>query len=266
MPGVGRRSALVVVLLVWLQAVDQQVEGRLHDLIGWSESYKGGKQKDEHQHDGTLWVESLSWEPRAYLYHNFLSEEECDHLIALGKPSMTKSTVVDSVTGKPMSSTVRTSSGMFLNRGQDPTVKAIEQRIAMYSQIPASQGEGMQILHYEKTEKYESHYDYFHDEVNKQNGGQRVATMLMYLSDVEEGGETVFPNSSEKPTKGDPHFSECAQRGVAVKPRKGDALLFYSLTLAGGMDPSSLHGGCPVISGDKWSATKWMRVHEYAAP
>ncbi len=56
-----------------------------------------------------------------------------------------------------------------------------------------------QILHYQPMEKYEPHWDYFVDPVNTGNGGQRLATMLMYLSDVEEGGETVFPNSPEKP-------------------------------------------------------------------
>ncbi len=58
-----------------------------------------------------------------------------------------------------------------------------------------------QILHYQPMEKYEPHWDYFVDPVNTGNGGQRLATMLMYLSDVEEGGETVFPNSPEKPVR-----------------------------------------------------------------
>lgn len=57
----------------------------------------------------------------------------------------------------------------------------------------------LQILHYQPTEKYQPHYDYFHDDVNVANGGQRIATVLLYLTDVEEGGETVFPSSERKP-------------------------------------------------------------------
>lgn len=56
-------------------------------------------------------------------------------------------------------------------------------------------GESIQILHYENGQKYEPHFDYFHDKVNQELGGHRVATVLMYLSDIEKGGETVFPKS-----------------------------------------------------------------------
>ncbi|WZY86252.1 hypothetical protein YC2023_032636 [Brassica napus] len=77
-------------------------------------------------------------------------------------------------------------------------------------------GEGLQVLHYEEGQKYEPHYDYFVDEFNTKNGGQRMATMLMYLTDVEEGGET---------------------------PRMGDALLFWSMRPDAMLDPSSLHEG-----------------------
>ncbi|KAJ9165920.1 hypothetical protein P3X46_020733 [Hevea brasiliensis] len=214
---------------------------------------------------GEQWTEIISWEPRAFLYHNFLSKEECEHLIALAKPHMTKSTVVDSKTGKSKDSRVRTSSGMFLRRGQDKLIKSIEKRVADFSFIPVEHGEGLQVLHYEVGQKYEAHYDYFLDEFNTKNGGQRTATVLMYLSDVEEGGETVFPaakgNITSVPWWNE--LSECGKQGLSVKPKMGNALLFWSTRPDATLDPSSLHGGCPVIIGNKWSATKWMHLGEY---
>lgn len=62
------------------------------------------------------------------------------------------------------------------------------------------------------SEEYRPHFDYFHDTFNTQNGGQRIATMLMYLSDVEEGGETVFPNSTEKPVRTQSGDTHCFSR------------------------------------------------------
>lgn len=56
-------------------------------------------------------------------------------------------------------------------------------------------GEDIQVLRYEPRQKYDPHYDYFTDKVNVARGGHRIATVLMYLSDVEKGGETVFPNA-----------------------------------------------------------------------
>lgn len=214
---------------------------------------------------GEQWTELLSWEPRAFIYHNFLSKEECEYLIKLATPHMQKSTVVDAKTGKSIGSRVRTSSGMFLRRGQDKMISAIEKRIADYTFIPVENGEGLQVLHYEAGQKYEPHFDFFHDEFNTKNGGQRIATLLMYLSDVEEGGETVFPNAKFN-SSSLPHYNElsdCAKRGLSVRPKMGDALLFWSMKPDFSQDPSSLHGGCPVIKGNKWSSTKWMRVHEY---
>ncbi|KAL7192897.1 hypothetical protein ACSBR2_024665 [Camellia fascicularis] len=220
---------------------------------------------DEDDGGADQWVELISWEPRAFVYHNFLSKEECEYLIDLAKPHMQKSTVVDSSTGKSQDSRVRTSSGTFLSRGRDKIIRKIEKRIADFTFIPVEHGEGLQILHYEVGQKYEPHFDYFADEFNTKNGGQRIATVLMYLSDVEEGGETVFPapkgNYSSVPWWNE--LSECGKGGLSVKPKMGDALLFWSMKPDATLDPSSLHGGCPVIKGNKWSSTKWMRVNEY---
>ncbi|KAF8011405.1 hypothetical protein BT93_J1884 [Corymbia citriodora subsp. variegata] len=214
---------------------------------------------------GEQWVEVISWEPRAFVYHNLLSKEECEYLIELATPHMQKSTVVDSETGKSRDSRVRTSSGTFLARGRDKIIRDIEKRVADYTFIPVEHGEGLQVLHYEVGQKYEPHFDYFLDEYNTRNGGQRMATLLMYLSDVEEGGETVFPaakgNFSSVPWWNE--LSDCGKKGLSVKPKMGDALLFWSMRPDATLDESSLHGGCPVIKGNKWSSTKWLRVHEY---
>lgn len=55
-------------------------------------------------------------------------------------------------------------------------------------------------MKYVDGQKYEPHTDYFHDTYNSRpdNGGQRVATVLIYLATPEEGGETVFPHADKK--------------------------------------------------------------------
>ncbi|XP_016510559.1 putative prolyl 4-hydroxylase 10 [Nicotiana tabacum] len=263
-------SFVVLILLAFgIFSIPSSSRGsqKAHDLssIAHNTVQRGDDEDDDGK--GDQWVEVISLEPRAYIYHNFLSKEECEYLISLAKPHMQKSTVVDSATGKSKDSRVRTSSGTFLARGRDKVIRNIEKRIADFTFIPVEHGEGLQVLHYEVGQKYEPHYDYFLDEFNTKNGGQRIATVLMYLSDVEEGGETVFPaakgNYSVVPWWNE--LSECGKGGLSVKPKRGDALLFWSMKPDATLDPSSLHGGCPVIKGNKWSSTKWIRVHEYKA-
>ncbi|KAL8162647.1 hypothetical protein V2J09_014136 [Rumex salicifolius] len=208
-------------------------------------------------------VIQLSWTPRAFLYKGFMSEDECDHLIKLAKNKLEKSMVADNESGKSIPSEVRTSSGMFLQKAQDEIVARIEQRIAAWTFLPAENGESIQILKYELGQKYEPHFDYFHDKVNQQLGGHRVATVLMYLSNVAKGGETVFPNAKGVEPPKDDSLSDCAKKGYSVKPEKGDALLFFSLHPDATTDTKSLHGSCPVIEGEKWSATKWIHVRSF---
>ncbi|XP_057488804.1 probable prolyl 4-hydroxylase 6 isoform X2 [Actinidia eriantha] len=209
-------------------------------------------------------VTQISWRPRAFIYKGFLTDEECDHLIHLAKDKLEKSMVADNESGKSIASEVRTSSGMFLKKAQDEIVARIESRLASWTFLPEENGEAMQILHYENGQKYEPHFDYFHDKANQELGGHRVATVLMYLSDVKRGGETIFPNSEAKDTQPkEDNWSDCAKNGYAVKPNKGDALLFFSLHLDATTDPLSLHGSCPVIEGEKWSATKWIHVRSF---
>ncbi|XP_023539759.1 prolyl 4-hydroxylase 1-like isoform X1 [Cucurbita pepo subsp. pepo] len=227
---------------------------------------------------GYVKPEVVSWSPRIIVLHNFLSSErgrltcrppqliiqppqlgivECDYLKAIALPRLEISTVVDTKTGKGIKSDFRTSSGMFLSHQERnyPMVQAIEKRISVYSQIPSENGELIQVLRYEKNQFYKPHHDYFSDTFNLKRGGQRIATMLMYLTDNVEGGETYFPKAGSG-------MCSCGGKtvpGLSVKPVKGDAVLFWSMGLDGQSDPNSIHGGCEVLGGEKWSATKWMR-------
>ncbi|KAG5554888.1 hypothetical protein RHGRI_012450 [Rhododendron griersonianum] len=175
---------------------------------------------------------------------------------------MKRSAVTDNESGEGKLSKVRTSSEMFIPKGKDPVVAGIEDKIALWTFLPEENGEDMQVLRYEQGQRYDPYYDYFVDEVNIAEGGHRIATVLLYLSDVTKGGETVFPAAEESPhhssSTSDDDLSGCAKKGISVKPRKGDALLFFSLYPNAIPDPSSVLGGCPVIEGEKWLATKWI--------
>mmetsp|Transcript_24886 Transcript_24886/g.59226 ORF Transcript_24886/g.59226 Transcript_24886/m.59226 type:complete len:230 (+) Transcript_24886:107-796(+) len=175
-----------------------------HDIQGWS---------------GKVVTVSESF-PRAFLYKNFLSPEECDHLIDKAVPNLKESLVVNSTSGESYKSDVRTSSNTFFSLGEDEVIERIERRIAAVTHIPVSHGEGIQILRYENGQKYEQHFDYFEDEVNsaRDKGGQRVATMLMYLKTVPVGGggETIFPKAKHGQVSG-ADWSDCAEGTLAVK-------------------------------------------------
>ncbi|XP_028762380.1 prolyl 4-hydroxylase 1-like [Neltuma alba] len=206
---------------------------------------------------GYIKPEVLSWSPRIILLRNFLSMEECEYLKELGYPHLEHTQVVNRTTGKHYISNMRTSSGMFLSSEdrRHPMVQAIEKRISIYAQVPVENGEDIQILRYEKNQFQKRHPDYFTDPINLKNGGQRIATMLMYISDDAEGGETYFPMGGS----GECNCGGKIVKGLSVKPIKGNAVLFWSMELSGEVDPNSIHEACEVLSGTKWAAVKWMR-------
>lgn len=180
------------------------------------------------------------------LYENFLSEEEMAHIKQQSTPTLRRSKVV----GPNMSNLevpIRTSDGTFFNVGQDRVILGVEQRIAAVTGIPVEHGEGLQVLRYQDTQEYRPHFDFFEpqspDDARKiEFGGNRTGTMILYLSDVEEGGSTYFP-----------------QLKLSIHPKKGSALWFAYMGKDGAPDMRSEHAGLPVIRGEKWIATKWLR-------
>lgn len=184
-------------------------------------------------------------QPRVVVLGGLLSDEECDALIAAARPRLARSLTVQTSTGGEEMNPDRTSNGMFFNRGESELVKRIEARIARLVQWPVENGEGIQVLNYQVGAEYKPHYDYF-DPAEPgtptilKRGGQRVGTVVMYLNEPVRGGGTTFPDV-----------------GLEVAPVRGNAVFFsYNRPHPGTM---SLHGGAPVLEGEKWVATKWLR-------
>ncbi|CAI9777508.1 unnamed protein product [Fraxinus pennsylvanica] len=202
----------------------------------------------------------LSWNPRALYFPNFASAKECKSVIEIAKTRLEPSSLALRE-GETAENTkgIRTSSGMFISASEDKTgiLYQIEEKIAKATMIHRTHGEAFNVLRYEIGQRYHSHYDAFNPAEYGPQKSQRIASFLLYLSDVEEGGETMFPLENGLNMDATYDYRKCM--GMKVKPRQGDGLLFYSLFPNGTIDPTSLHGSCPVIKGEKWVATKWIR-------
>lgn len=187
--------------------------------------------------------------PRIVVFGGLLSANECNELMALAGPRLVRSETVESSTGGSEINEARTSEGMFFQREENPLCARIERRIAELLNWPLDHGEGLQVLRYPHGAEYKPHYDYFDLKHSGTpallaRGGQRVASLVMYLQAPARGGATVFP---------DIEFD--------VSPVQGHAV-FFSYDRPHPMT-RSLHGGAPVLEGEKWVATKWLRERRF---
>ena len=187
--------------------------------------------------------------PRVVVFGGLLTEDECDEIVELAQGRLTRSETVVNETGGSEVNTARTSDGMFFSRSEYPVIQRVEQRIAELLCWPVRNGEGLQVLRYRPGAEYKPHHDYF-DPVHPgtptilSRGGQRVGTLVMYLNTPKRGGATTFPDV-----------------GLEVAPVKGNAVFFsYNAPHA---STKTLHGGAPVLEGEKWVATKWLREREF---
>ena len=196
---------------------------------------------------GDKWVRVLQHRnaPEVIEFEGLLSDAECDAVIKAARPRLSRSMTVDLQTGGEQIHADRSSQGMFFKREEDSLISTLEARIAKLLQWPASHGEGLQVLRYPPGAQYVPHYDYFDpahpgSTLLLKRGGQRVATLIMYLYEPEGGGATVFPDID-----------------LRIAPKRGNAVFFsYAAPDASTL---TLHGGEPVTAGEKWIATKWLR-------
>ncbi len=180
-------------------------------------------------------------EPLVVLLGNVLSDEECDKLIHLSQDKLKRS----KVGSDRQVNNIRTSSSMFFEEAENELVARIENRLSEVMGVPVENGDGLQILRYEPNQQYREHLDYF-TSTNRVIQNNRISTMVLYLNDVEEGGETYFPKLN-----------------FSVSPQKGMAVYFEYFYTDPTLNEATLHGGAPVIKGEKWVATQWMRKQRF---
>jgi len=189
--------------------------------------------------------------PRIMLLQNLLDHAECDALVTLARNRLQRSPVVNPDTGDENLIDARTSMGAMFQVGEHALLQRIEARIAAVTGVPVDHGEGLQILNYKPGGEYQPHFDFFNpkrpgEARQLRVGGQRVATMVIYLNSPPAGGATAFPRI-----------------GLDVAPVKGNAVLFSYKLPDGTLDERTLHAGLPVEAGEKWIATKWLREQPY---
>ena len=174
-------------------------------------------------------------EPLVVVLGNVLSNEECDELIKHSREQLQRSKI-----GQDHEvNQIRTSSGVFCEENE--MITRIEKRFSQIMNIPVENGDGLQVLLYTPGQEYQPHYDFF-AEKSRASANNRISTLVMYLNDVEEGGETTFP-----------------MLNFSVVPSKGMAVYFEYFYNNHELNDFTLHAGTPVIKGEKWVATMWMR-------
>ncbi|XP_031729985.1 prolyl 4-hydroxylase subunit alpha-2 isoform X2 [Anarrhichthys ocellatus] len=200
--------------------------------------------------------EEDEWDsPHIVRYLEVLSHQETEKIKELAKPRLARATVRDPKTGVLTTANYRVSKSAWLEEVDDPVIVRVNQRIEDITGLEVDTAELLQVANYGVGGQYEPHYDFSRkdepDAFKRLGTGNRVATFLNYMSDVEAGGATVFPDF-----------------GAAIKPRKGTAVFWYNLFKSGEGDYRTRHAACPVLVGSKWVSNKWIheRGQEFRRP
>ncbi|KAG7337243.1 2(OG)-Fe(II) oxygenase superfamily protein [Nitzschia inconspicua] len=249
--------------------------------------------------DKPIYLEVLNLEPRVFDVFNFFSREESKELVDRAIAETKESHRIKRSTTGAQSKSVnsrRTSESGFDTHGK--TAVKVKKRCFKalgFDEYWESHGDGLQILRYNVSKAYNSHLDWIedktgqleHDYESGGTGGNRFATILMYMSDLgpEDGGETVFPkawpptvpeadridqkqaieqlraspygNVLEKGSWEEQLVASCRTR-LSIRPHSSRAVLFYSQYPNGEVDPASIHGACPVLNKQKYAANLWV--------
>ncbi|KAL9695414.1 hypothetical protein quinque_014699 [Culex quinquefasciatus] len=180
-----------------------------------------------------LKLEEAHLEPYIVIYHEVMSDAEIELEVA----------------------NYRISKSAWLKDEEHSVVRTVGQRVEDMTGLTMTTAEELQVVNYGIGGHYEPHFDFARREEKnafKSLGtGNRIATVLFYMSDVSQGGATVFPSIR-----------------VALRPKKGTAAFWYNLHASGHGDYATRHAACPVLTGTKWVSNKWIheRGQEFLRP
>ncbi|NWV00836.1 P4HA3 hydroxylase, partial [Upupa epops] len=191
--------------------------------------------------------EMVQTQPYVALYHDFISDAEAETIKGLAGPWLQRSVVASGE--KQQKAEYRISKSAWLKDTADPVVRALEQRIAAITglDLRPPYAEYLQVVNYGLGGHYEPHFDHATSRKSplyRMKSGNRIATVMIYLSAVQAGGSTAFIYGN-----------------FSVPVLKNAALFWWNLRRNGDGDEDTLHAGCPVLAGDKWVANKWIHEH-----
>ncbi|GAB0097676.1 Prolyl 4-hydroxylase, alpha subunit [Sergentomyia squamirostris] len=192
-----------------------------------------------------LKLEEANIKPYIVIYHDVMSDEEIEVIKKLAKPRFRRATVQNHKTGELEVAHYRISKSAWLKDEEHEFVKRVGRRVEDMSGLSVDTAEELQVVNYGIGGHYEPHFDFARkEETNafKSLGtGNRIATVLFYMSDVSQGGATVFPSIR-----------------TALWPKKGTAAFWHNLFASGEGDYQTRHAACPVLAGTKWVSNKWL--------
>lgn len=185
-------------------------------------------------------------EAEIYAVGDFMTPDECAKMRTMIDEVARPSTVYDGA----VASDYRTSySGDVYPH--DPFVKKINRRIDDLLGMEPEWGESIQGQRYEPGQQFQAHHDWFHPdgaywEIEKERGGQRSYTAMVFLNEVEAGGTTDF-----------------TEIGLSIEPKPGALLCWNNADPDGVPNLKTMHAGRPVVSGIKYIITKWYRTRRW---
>ncbi|CAG9772637.1 unnamed protein product [Ceutorhynchus assimilis] len=200
-------------------------------------------------------VEEANLEPDLFIFHDVMSDDEIATIKRLAQPRFQRATVQNSRTGELEVAHYRISKSAWLKNEEHKHIAAVSQRVEDMTGLTMKTAEELQVVNYGIGGHYDPHFDFARREETNSfknlNSGNRIATVLFYMSDVAQGGATVFPVAR-----------------AAIWPKKGTAAFWYNLFPSGDGDRRTRHAACPVLAGSKWVCNKWIheRGQEFRRP